>query len=734
MVRKNTYSASMACALFFWLLFSLRLAGKNEFFSQIRSHSLSLSRNFFLATCLPLRIPMSPSSPQHSHIISQQVFGSSKKLQFIGLSPMDSLLTAIDQQEQQQQQQDQQTKSTQQTMSIESLLDSNGDTLNKSNKRNRSGEDKRDHSEGKKTSRRRTMETVSVVPASSSSLSVVSQSYWKSSQMTTITCYHASVAQKSYGSEKRFLCPPPVVRFQSPSTTTSANIALTPEEATLTSPSCHLTMAVMNENGDVPLEQQAVLDEEDQCTFKYLHVTGSAKAKQFSLRINISSHDGTSYTSDHSPPSSNNTSPCLSPSSSPSPTGSPLSSPPHQHREHQPQSYATFLSKPISIISKPSKKTAKTRNVTTCILANRPVSFYNRINSQTVRTKYMTSEDDHLCAKNTSWSPFEIIIIRQPPQKQHSSSSKANPPNVIPLVYGSELMLRDTRTGIRSQPLVIRKVDRGRIVPGASGPVSQMQKVALQLVTSTTSSSSLPRCQSMYLSALGATTTTTATTDSNGEAAPVPASQMTTTILDYAASRMIPDGLEAYEKVEDHLCWTIVGISTFEYSFYDNQPKQASSAKKSLSSSTPSTTSLPSSPTPPRCITPFPVLSNIQYKPSSHTLEIIGQHLEQSISAMESPTLLSLWLGSHHGPLPTTIQSTPPPDQTHLLADLPSTQDLIVANHDLLVNHGANSRTLELPLYFVRQDGVVYHSGKALHWELLVSSDTGRWSIVDLRQ
>jgi hypothetical protein len=491
-------------------------------------------------------------------------------------------------------------------------------------------------------------------------------------------------------------------------------------------------MAVMNENGDVPLEQQAVLDEEDQCTFKYLHVTGSAKAKQFSLRINISSHhdDHSNSTSYHSPSSSNNTSPCLSPSSSPSPTGSPLSSPPHHHREHQPQSYATFLSKPISIISKPSKKTAKTRNVTTCILANRPVSFYNRINSQTVRTKYMTSEADHLCAKNTSWSPFEIIIIRQPPQKQQHSS-KANPPNVVPLVYGSELMLRDTRTGIRSQPLVIRKVDRGRIVPGASGPVSQMQKVALQLVTSTTSSSSLPRCQSMYLSALGATTTTTATPDSNGETMPVPSSQTTTTILDYAASRMIPDGLEAYEKVEDHLCWTIVGISTFEYSFYDNQPKQAFLTKKS---SSPSVTNLPSSPTPPRCITPFPVLSNIQYTPSSHTLEIIGHHLEQSTSAMESPTLLSLWLGSHHGPLPTTIQSTPPPDQTHLLVNLPSTQDLIVANHDRLVNHDATSRTLELPLYFVRQDGVVYHSGKALHWELLVNSDTGSWSIVDLRQ
>ena len=40
----------------------------------------------------------------------------------------------------------------------------------------------------------------------------------------------------------------------------------------------------------------------------------------------------------------------------------------------------------------------------------------------------------------------------------------------------------DTHSGISTAPLVIRKVDKGKIVTDDGGPVSQMQKIALQRI------------------------------------------------------------------------------------------------------------------------------------------------------------------------------------------------------------------------------------------------------------
>ncbi|KAI9252982.1 hypothetical protein BDA99DRAFT_520560 [Phascolomyces articulosus] len=516
--------------------------------------------------------------------------------------------------------------------------------------------------------------------------------------MTTIKCLHAAVAQKSYGSEKRFLCPPPVVTLRS--------------HGFVDRHAHDVSMAIVCENGERPLEQRVMLDETLSGSFKFLHVTGTAKAKQFCLRVSL-------------------------------------------NLAQQEQPYATFLSHPISIISKPSKKTAKARNVSSCILANAPISLFNRINSQTVRTKYLTSSDNRLCAKNASWSPFDIVLVRPPMQgaqhhSQHSmvgtstsatcttipgsasaalaasqaaaaSTAATTQSPAMPVTYGTELMLRDHNTGITSPLLIIRKVDKGRIAPCAFGPVSQMQKVALQLASTN------GRSKPMYLSAAGATMDGMCPdgTETGGHTS--------SSWIDFAESRIVrpnkPSLELAYEEVDDYLCWTIVGIAQFEYSFFE--PERASTISQQQQQhhvvadtpTSPSTSRIPQFPR--RSITPFPVVSSVLYKPTSHSVDIFGEHLVQ---AAPDPRMLECYLGPH-GPLSARHVSSQPEQpgsarhSTHVSVDLPVAMDLLkgedtTSSAASLIPPSGNIKQLELPLLFVRQDGVVYHSGKAIEFSI----------------
>jgi hypothetical protein len=667
---------------------------------------------------------------QQSHIITEQVFGSSRRVQFIGLSkpsPMDSLLSAIDhaqpirlprpsdrlkdatQQDQQQQHQ---------TMSIESLIDSNVNGTQHSYyshpRQTGANQDISFSSLITSDNLKRKWTKEDVDPSKSSRRRLVAHAPSPLSDTkndrhkTTITCLHASVAQKSYGSEKRFLCPPPIVHIQS-----SSNCTMTPEKR---SEKMLLSMSVMDDKGEKILEQRSLLDENQSGSFKYLHVTGTAKAKLFSLNVNLLA---------------NNSNVPVSPSSSSNSTPPPSSAP---------HVLASFTSKPISIISKPSKKTAKTRNVSTCILSSSPVSLFNRINSQTVRTKYMTSCNDMLCAKNTTWSPFDIIVVNQPKQPinttstSNSRSNRPAPPQdhskgpAVHITYGTEIILRDSQTGVSSPSLIIRKVDKGRIAPCAYGPVSQMQKIALQLASSIDS-------QPVYLSAAGNISESTLSSSLNSDHLSGSGNSSSNTWLDYTPSRIAqptPGSMElCQEEVDDYLCWTIVGIAKFEYDYYENDDEEQQIMQQQQKNNNileESTTTPPPSPPqqqPARCISPFPILSSVRYDTNNHTLDVVGHHLMQ---AAPVPRLLDLWLGTH-GPLNTRISSsTKQLNETHWTVDLPCTQDLLVSNHDLLVTHSDGRRSLELALLLVRQDGVVYHSGKALSCDVL--NDAGRWTVI----
>ncbi|KAI3621819.1 recombination signal binding protein for immunoglobulin kappa j region-like [Moniliophthora roreri] len=396
--------------------------------------------------------------------------------------------------------------------------------------------------------------------------------------MTTVICLHAAVAQKSYGSEKRFLCPPPVVHIEGPVWHMRNQ---------------QLSMAVVSENGERSFEQKAALDNSMTASFKFLHVTGTAKAKSFQLSLDIAE-----------PTAQHTTDP-------EGPIG---------------RVWASFDSAPVTIISKPSKKTAKTRNISSCILAGGPVSLFNRINSQTVRTKYMTIDQGQLCASNVAWSAFNVNVVRRPVEV----------PNIgpQPVTYGCEIVLSDTQSGIATSPLIIRKVDKGRVSAEDGGPVSQMQKIALQRVN--------PDGSRHYLSAAGPIPGSTGVI---APPAPGMSTQAGTHPLLFQSPRVrdeVKDGVHMLlDEVDDYLCWTIVGISKFQYTFFDSSGKN---------------NSIPEQP-----ITPFPTLFTAPvYRQNTNTIELTVSNFFYEDPKTRQQLPLDVYLGNL-GPLPHRVFGASPP-------------------------------------------------------------------------
>jgi recombining binding protein (suppressor of hairless) len=125
------------------------------------------------------------------------------------------------------------------------------------------------------------------------------------------------------------------------------------------------------------------------------------------------------------------------------------------------------------------------------------------------------------------------------------------------VTYGSEIILSDASSGISTAPLVVRKVEKNRIVIDDGAPVSQMQKIALQRIN--------PDGTRHYLSA--AYQGPQPSSNANN------AAQNVSHPLLFTPSRLREEtrnGVRTiFDELDDALCWTIVGICmTFLLSFF----------------------------------------------------------------------------------------------------------------------------------------------------------------------
>ncbi len=177
-------------------------------------------------------------------------------------------------------------------------------------------------------------------------------------------------------------------------------------------------------------------------------------------------------------------------------------------------SWATLVSGPLTVVSKPSQKTAKARSMTSCLTEHDSISLWVRINGQTVRTKYMkleSGETPQLTAKTGKWTPFRFDIIRRaaPPAAEAKSARSrfkvyAEDENAAVLTYGSIVVMVDLQSGARSEPVKLVKVERNEAIVGMDKghPVSELQRVGLVKVGEGVEASQ--GGASWYLSAPGA--------------------------------------------------------------------------------------------------------------------------------------------------------------------------------------------------------------------------------------
>ncbi|KAI9302044.1 hypothetical protein BJ944DRAFT_127381 [Cunninghamella echinulata] len=406
----------------------------------------------------------------------------------------------------------------------------------------------------------------------------------------------SKVAQKSYGTEKRFLCPPPTAivvgstwwsKKKSNSTSLSYSNEQSNEQTYFKEGQGDTTMMILPPKVTVSISgetssQAGQIEWYTQANASVVGQTGFPKQQPPSSHsadgASSTNNNSTRFKSHSSTDSKNNGGDWYhNPHMEPIGGGRCVSKQLYindadEKRKRveclvklqiQDQWMGTLAGKGIKVISKPSKKRQSVKNMELCIHHGSAVSLFNRIRSQTVSTKYLgvstgnaspfsypgqsaneqTKTNDSTCfvARTTSWDPFIIWLVdtSRPPEQQkfrddpntsyqpedyigtRSFKPCVNypPPPAIalrntsqqPLAihYNQHVVLQCLTTGLVSPVMIIRKVDKASTVVGGArcidepllvnggeygdemlgDPVSQLHKVALQIVQDASSQS-----------------------------------------------------------------------------------------------------------------------------------------------------------------------------------------------------------------------------------------------------
>ncbi|VDN97948.1 unnamed protein product [Rodentolepis nana] len=284
------------------------------------------------------------------------------------------------------------------------------------------------------------------------------RAYLKSRRDQVLIVLHAKVAQKSYGTEKRFFCPPPCIYlrgdgwdFRPNSNSPNKLLGSTSDAAfqrsflpwetesdfntSKSSGERPQVLAFMGIGGTSTAKDMVQLNLEpgkDYSAAKTLFISDSDKRKHFMLTVKMFYSNG--------------------------------------------KDLGKFNSRRIKVISKPSKKKQSLKNTDLCIASGTKIALFNRLRSQTVSTRYLHVDAGSFHASSSRWGAFTIHLLSD-------DESEAEEFNVREgyIHYGHTVKLVCSETGMALPRLIVRKVDKTTVMLDADDPVSQLHKCAFYL-------------------------------------------------------------------------------------------------------------------------------------------------------------------------------------------------------------------------------------------------------------